>query len=114
LTASARARIVGASVTKQELIERVWRSVSSDEGDLTKKTVARVIEAAFGELREYFEGGSAGRFTYPGFGTFSRQVRKERLGMHPRTHEKITIPEQATVAFTVAQELKNGLNRKKK
>jgi DNA-binding protein HU-beta len=53
------------------------------------------------------------RFTYPGFGTFTRKVRPARAGRHPQTGERIELPERITVAFQPGLELKESLNRKR-
>jgi DNA-binding protein HU-beta len=94
-------------MTKQELIERVTRSSG---GDLTKKKVGEIVDAVFDELGSYFKEQKEARFTYPGFGTFSKRGRDERPAFHPRTREPIKIPASVTVAFAPAQELKKRLN----
>jgi nucleoid DNA-binding protein len=104
-------------MTKQELIERVYRNLQ--EGDagaaLSKKAVQGVVEGVFEELTSYFVSAKLGRgdvprFTYPAFGTFTKRRRLERVGRNPRTGEAITIPETFTLAFAPGQDLKNALN----
>jgi DNA-binding protein HU-beta len=103
-------------MTKQELIERIYRQKDMP-AELTKKAVAQVLDAAFSELGEYFVRAKVGktvapRFTYPGFGTFTKRRRGERVGRNPQTGEKLTIPPSTTVAFAPGVELRGQLNKK--
>jgi nucleoid DNA-binding protein len=116
-------------MTKQELIERVAQRLDRDRGparegaELHKKTVALVIESVFAELGEYFikarpkskakskASKQAPRFTYPGFGTFTKKEKRARVGRDPRSGEAIEIPAKTTVGFQPGQDLKAELNR---
>jgi nucleoid DNA-binding protein len=112
-------------MTKQELIERVAQRLGREreeaaepKGELHKKTVALVIDSVFAELGEYFikartrsrASKKAPRFTYPGFGTFTKKEKAARVGRDPRSGEAIEIPARTTVGFQPGQELKAGLN----
>jgi DNA-binding protein HU-beta len=102
-------------MTKAELIQRVYRSKDLPK-DVTKKAVASVIEAAFAEIGDYFvktkvTRKTQPRFTYPGFGTFTKKRREQRQGRNPRTGELIDIPASTTITFTPGQELRGQLNR---
>ena len=105
-------------VTKQELIERIYRKRGVQNG-LTKKAVADIIDGVFAELGDYFvkarvrRNGSNARFTYPGFGTFARRRRPERDGRHPQTGEPIRIPAIETVAFAIGSDLRSLLNNRR-
>ncbi|MGZ3429098.1 MAG: HU family DNA-binding protein, partial [Polyangia bacterium] len=64
-------------MTKQELIEKV-ATTSGLPAELTKKTVATLVDAVFAELGDYFVKAkvtrrATPRFTYPGFGTFTKK-----------------------------------------
>jgi DNA-binding protein HU-beta len=101
-------------MTKAELIARVAARKDLPR-DLTKKSVGLIIEATFLELGDYFIRGRAGgtkraRFSYPGFGTFSKRRRNQRRVRNPRTGSLITVPPQDTVGFAPAQDLKDLLN----
>ena len=111
---------VGArsNVTKQELIDRVYKKRGAQNG-LTKKAVADVIDGVFAELGDYFikarvkpRNGATAKFTYPGFGTFAKRRRPEREGRHPQTGAPIRIPSIDTVSFAVGSDLRSLLNRK--
>jgi DNA-binding protein HU-beta len=101
-------------MTKQELIERVYKTKGLAP-DVTKKTVGFIIDSVFAEIGEYFIKGkltraTQPRFTYPGFGTFTKKKRPARNGRNPQTGQPITIPEATTVTFAPGQELKGQLN----
>jgi nucleoid DNA-binding protein len=102
-------------MTKQELIERV-ASTPGLPPDLTKKLVGTLVDAVFAELGDYFvkakvTRGKTPRFTYPGFGTFTKKRKRGRTGRNPRSGEPIEIPPSVTVSFVPGQELKSSLNR---
>lgn len=102
-------------MTKAELIERV-ASRKELPRDLTKKTVAQIVDAVFVEMGDYFirvktSRANPARLAYPGFGTFTKRKRTEREGRNPRNGEPIIIPAQATVVFSPGQELRSLLNR---
>ena len=112
-------------MTKQELIRRVARSPACRDhaGPGHKKTVEALVDAVFAELAAYFIEARVSRrtstrarahtprFTYPGFGTFTKKRRVARAGRHPQSGEAIAIPETVTLAFVPGAELKASLNR---
>ncbi|HEY3354876.1 MAG TPA: HU family DNA-binding protein [Polyangia bacterium] len=103
-------------MTKAELIQRVYRSKGLPS-DVTKKAVGLVIEAAFAEIGTYFVKAKVTRktqprFTYPGFGTFTKKRREQRQGRNPQTGEVLEIPASTTITFTPGQELRGELNKR--
>jgi DNA-binding protein HU-beta len=102
-------------MTKAELIERVYARKDLPH-DLTKKTVACIVDAVFLEMGDYFirtrvTRNQSAKLTYPGFGTFSKRRRGPRMVRNPRTGDPITIPQQETITFSPGQELRGLLNR---
>ena len=102
-------------MTKQELIEKV-ASTPGLPPDLTKKAVGVLVDAVFAELGDYFVKAKVTkrqtpRFTYPGFGTFTKKRKNGRSGRHPQTGAPIVIPPSVTVSFVPGLELKAFLNR---
>ncbi len=98
-------------MTKSELIDLVHKNAG---GDLTKKQVAAIVDGVFKTLADYFVKNrrkSGVKFTYPGFGTFTRKKRKARKGRNPRTGEPMKIPSSVSVSFTPGSELKRRLNK---
>lgn len=103
-------------MTKQELIERVYRSRGLSEG-VTKKAVKEIVDGVFAELGDYFvrtkvTRATTPKFTYPGFGTFTKKKRVARNGRNPQTGEQIEIPAANTIAFAAGSDLKELMNGK--
>ena len=100
-------------MTKAEIIERVAKRKDLPR-DLTKKVIGQIVDALFVEMGDFFirsrSGRKAARFTYPRFGTFSKRRRNARAVRNPRTGEPIQIPEQVTVVFSPAGDLRDLLN----
>jgi nucleoid DNA-binding protein len=105
-------------MTKAELIARI-HGKKALPGDLTKKTVAQIVDFLFTEMGDYFIGGGKAnrsgpiKLTYPGFGTFSKRRRPARVVKNPQNGAPITIPPMYTIAFSPSSELKSLMNRSK-
>jgi DNA-binding protein HU-beta len=102
-------------MTKAELIERV-ASRKDLPRTLTKKSYAKIIDAVFTEVGDYFirarpSAANPPRFSYPGFGTFTKRRRHSRVVRNPQTGQPIPIPSHCTIAFAPGQELKGLMNR---
>lgn len=91
-------------MTKNELINDVYSNLGSD---LTKKDTAQAVQTIFDSLAGAIQND--GRFSYPGFGTFTVKDRASRQGRNPRTGEPITIPASKSVGFKPSSLLKNNL-----
>jgi nucleoid DNA-binding protein len=101
-------------MTKAELIEKLARSRDLPP-DVTKKCIGQILDLAFEELGAYFvrakvTRSQCPRFTFPGFGTFTKKKRSARQGVNPRTLEPMTIDAAYTIDFRPGAELKNHLN----
>ncbi|MCA9660905.1 MAG: HU family DNA-binding protein [Myxococcales bacterium] len=101
-------------MTKAELIEKIAKSRNLSP-DVSKKLIQQILDLAFDELGSYFvrarvTKSSTPRFTYPGFGTFTKKKRSARKGVNPRTLEPMQIDASFTVDFRPGVELKSGLN----
>jgi DNA-binding protein HU-beta len=90
-------------MTKAELIDQVHGKLGSD---YTKKQVGELIEAVFETAGAAIKGG---RFSFPGFGTFTVKARKAREGRNPRTGKTIKIKASKSVGFKPAPKLKESL-----
>lgn len=102
-------------MTKAELIARVAGRKDLPR-TLTKKAYAKIIDAVFTEVGDYFirarpSVSNPPRLSYPGFGTFTKRRRNARTVRNPTTGAPITIPAQCTVVFAVGQDLKHLINR---
>ena len=94
-------------MTRRELIERVCAELP--EGGPGQRQVAEVIDRVFAAIAASL--GDEGKYTHPGFGTFTVKTRNARPGRNPRTGEAIDIAESTTVAFKPAAELKERIQR---
>jgi len=92
-------------MTKAEFIDQV---VKASEGtSLTKKAAAEIIDGMFSIVGRAIK--KDGRFSYPGFGTFTMKKRAARKGRNPRTGTEIRIKASKTVGFKPAPSLKKAL-----
>jgi DNA-binding protein HU-beta len=91
-------------MTKAELVEKIQADKAQT---MSKKNVAGLVDAVFDEIGKAVR--KAGRFSYPGFGTFTLKKRKGRTGRNPQTGQEIKIAASKTVGFKPAPELKKSL-----
>jgi DNA-binding protein HU-beta len=89
-------------MTKAELIENV-----SNETGLSKRQTGDIVGAIFNSVGNAIS--NEGRFSYPGFGTFTVRERAARTGRNPRTGATIQINASKTVKFKAAPNLKGDL-----
>jgi DNA-binding protein HU-beta len=57
----------------------------------------------------YKEIRKNGEFVLPGFGKLVKQKRKARIGINPKTQQKIKIPAKTVVKFRVAKAAKDAV-----
>jgi DNA-binding protein HU-beta len=50
-----------------------------------------------------------GEFVLPGFGKLVKQKRKARIGLNPKTQQKIRIPAKTVVKFRVGKAAKDAI-----
>jgi len=62
----------------------------------------------------YKEIKKNGEFVLPGFGKLVKQKRKARMGINPKTMQKIKIPAKTVVKFRVAKAVKDAVLGAKK
>lgn len=89
-------------MTKAELIDAVHASA---EG-LSKKSVSEIVDATFNSLSDAIREG---RFSYPGFGTFTVKETKAREGRNPQNGKAIKIAASKSVRFKAAPKFKDSL-----
>jgi DNA-binding protein HU-beta len=90
-------------MTKADLIQ----AVAAHGQGMTKKGAAELVDTLFSTIGKAVK--KEGRFSYPGFGTWTVRSRKARKGRNPQTGQEIKIKASKTVGFKPAKELKNGL-----
>ena len=89
-------------MTKQNLID----TVHGQADGLSKKAVGDLVDATFSALSAAIREG---RFSYPGFGTFTVKDIKAREGRNPQTGAPIKIAASKTVRFKPAPKFKETL-----
>ncbi len=89
-------------MTKQELINSI-----ADKTGFTKKDSDKALEAFVETVTDALKKGD--KVALAGFGTFEVRTRKARIGINPRTKQKISIPEAKTPAFKSGKALKDGV-----
>lgn len=90
-------------MTKAELVDKIYGL----NFDINKREAEQLINAIFEVVRD--EIAQNGRFSYPGFGTFTVRTRKERTGRNPQTGAEIAIQSSKTVGFKPAPKFKDNL-----
>jgi DNA-binding protein HU-beta len=91
-------------MNKAELVTNVQKALGKETSKAAaEKSVAAVIDSIAGALKK----GQSVQLI--GFGTFKVVSRKARIGVNPKTKEKIKIKASKAVKFGVGKELKSKL-----
>lgn len=88
---------------------QVVAAIAAQTG-VTKKTAAQMIEALLEMIVDEVKRGN--KISFQGFGSFSKGHRKARMGVNPKTGEKIKIPATDVAKFTVGSEFKAAVKGK--
>ncbi len=89
-------------MTKDDLIQALIKKVG-----LSKRQATEVLNVIFDGITRSLSKGEEVRF--PGFGKFMVSQRKERIGVNPKTKEKIKIPEMKVPRFKAGRTLKDAV-----
>jgi DNA-binding protein HU-beta len=91
-------------MNKAELVSNVQKGLGKETSKASaEKSVAAVIDSIAGALKK----GQSVQLI--GFGTFKVVSRKARIGVNPKTGEKIKIKASKAVKFAAGKELKSKL-----
>ncbi|CAI9084597.1 HU family DNA-binding protein [Candidatus Methylacidiphilum fumarolicum] len=93
-----------ARFNKASLVETVQKNMGKDT---TKALAERSVDAVINGLKSGILKN--GIVQLIGFGTFRVITRKARMGVNPKTGEKIKIKASKTVRFSPGKELKEKL-----
>ena len=74
----------------------------------TKKKSESFIESVFNWIKK--EMNNQKKIIITGFGSFQLNKRKKRVCLHPKTKEKITIPERLAPHFSSSSHLLKKIN----
>ena len=89
-------------MTKGEFIDKV-----ADKSKLSKRDAAAAVDAFLATVEETLKSGDSVSFT--GFGKFSAQQRAARMGVNPRTGEKVQIAAARVPKFSAGSALKSAV-----
>lgn len=91
-------------MNKAELVAAVQKSLGKETSKAqAERAVAAVIDGVKGGLKK----GKPVQLI--GFGTFKVVARKARMGINPKTGQKIKIKASKTVKFSAGKELKSKI-----
>lgn len=88
---------------KKDLVEAVAAAVSG----MTKKDAAATVEAVLDTITGALKRGDSVLLT--GFGKFEVRTRAARVGINPKTLEKINLPATKVPAFKAGKALKTAV-----
>ena len=88
---------------KEGLVEAVMKAAKLE----TKKQAQAVVEAVFDTVMKTLGRGEEVGVT--GFGTFRTVKTKARMGINPKTGEKLQIPAMTKPKFKAGKELKDAV-----
>jgi len=89
-------------VTKQEFVDRV-----AAQSGLSKSDAGKAVDAVLSSITDELRRG--GQVNFTGFGKFSAQRRAARMGVNPRTGEKVQIPAATVPKFSAGSSLKTAV-----
>ncbi len=92
-------------MTKSSLV-----SVVAAKTGCSKAVVESVLYQALSTSSKELRAGR--KVTLTGFGAFCVSTRKAHLGVNPRTHEAVNVPEKRVVTFRASGKLKKLVENK--
>jgi len=84
-------------------------SAVAEKTDLSKKDVAKAVDAVFEMIAEALRNGE--KVQLVGFGNFEIRERSARKGRNPQTGEEIDIPASRVPAFKPGKALREGIQQ---
>jgi len=91
------------NLTKKDLVNLVYMQLG-----FSKQISENLIDEFFSLIISNLE--SEKKVKISNFGTFSKRLKKKRLGRNPKTKENKTISERNVVLFKPSKEFKNFIN----
>jgi DNA-binding protein HU-beta len=86
-------------VTKQDFVDAV-----ADRAGMSKREAGAAVDAMLDTITDALKNGDA--ITFTGFGKFSTSARAARMGVNPRTGEKVHIAATTVPKFQAGSALK--------
>ena len=89
-------------MTKQEFVDAV-----AERAGISKRDAGDAVDAMLDTLTDTLKRGDSVTFT--GFGKFSSSARAARMGVNPRTGERVQIQATTVPKFTAGSALKSAV-----
>ena len=89
-------------MTKQDFVDAV-----ADRAGISKRDAGDAVDAVLDTITETLRRGDSVTFT--GFGKFSTSARAARMGVNPRTGERVQIQATTVPKFTAGSALKTAV-----
>jgi DNA-binding protein HU-beta len=89
-------------VTKQDFVDAV-----ADRAGMSKRDASEAVDAVLDTITDTLQRGDSVTFT--GFGKFSISQRAARMGVNPRTGERVQIQATTVPKFTAGSALKSAV-----
>ena len=103
-----RAAEKGATMTKADIVERIYEKVGFSKAGFSKKEASEVVESIFEVIKARLERGEKVKIS--GFGNFVVNQKRPRKGRNPQTGEEIIITGRKVLTFKASQVLKKTIN----
>ena len=91
-------------MTKQDFVDAV-----ADRAGLSKRDASEAVDAVLDTITDTLKRGDSVTFT--GFGKFSTSARAARMGVNPRTGERVQIQATTVPKFTAGSSLKSAVKQ---
>jgi DNA-binding protein HU-beta len=91
-------------VTKQEFVDAV-----ADKAGISKRDASEAVDAVLDTITDTLKRRDSVTFT--GFGKFSTSARAARMGVNPRTGERVQIQATTVPKFTAGSALKSAVKQ---
>ena len=89
-------------MTKQDFVDAV-----ADRAGMSKREAGTAVDAVLDTITDALTKGEP--ITFTGFGKFSTSARAARMGVNPRTGEKVQIAATTVPKFTAGSALKSAV-----
>jgi DNA-binding protein HU-beta len=89
-------------VTKQDFVDAV-----ADRAGMSKREAGAAVDAVLDTITDALKRRDS--ITFTGFGKFSTSARAARMGVNPRTGEKVQIAATTVPKFTAGSALKSSV-----
>ena len=97
-------------MTKTELIRKLAKKTGLTIKD-SETAVNALFDAKPGKGIIAVELDAGRKVTIPGFGVFKTVTRKARIGINPKTRQKINIPSRKAPVFKAGKTLKDRVKK---